>query len=145
MPKRKAMAAAITPTQRKSRGYLILDQQLSKKKKKSNKNITSTPGKNLQSMLCQNKPKLLPNIHPRVYQLDCSCNATYIAESKKEALMRCIEHPQNSILGNWESSGATEHTKECHGQFNWIHTRTITVMQNLYIRKIRETLNRPKH
>ena len=47
MPKRKAMAAAITPTQRKSRGYLILDQQLSKKNK-SNKNITSTPGKNLQ-------------------------------------------------------------------------------------------------
>ena len=32
-------------------------------------------------------------------------------------LKRCTEHQQDSIKGNWESSGATEHTQECHGQF----------------------------
>ena len=30
--------------------------------------ITFASGKNLQSILCQNKPKLLPNSHPGVYQ-----------------------------------------------------------------------------
>ena len=27
-------------------------------------------------------------------------------------MARCIEHQQDSMKGNWESSGATEHTKE---------------------------------
>ena len=35
--------------------------------KKVNKNITFTSGNNLQSIRCQNKPKLLPNSHPGVY------------------------------------------------------------------------------
>ena len=107
MPKRKTMAVAITPTQRKFRGYLILDQKLRKKLKMANKNITSTSGKDLQSILCQKKPEL-PNIFSRVYQLDCLCNGTYIDESNKKTLIRCIEHPQNSVTGNWDSSGATE-------------------------------------
>ena len=38
--------------------------------KKVNKDINFTSGNNLQSILCQNKPKLLPNSHPAVYQLD---------------------------------------------------------------------------
>ena len=106
--------------------------------KKVNKNITLTSGKNLQSILCQNKPKLLPNSHPGVYQLDCSCNGRYIGESKKKVLTRCIEHQQDSIKGNWESFGTTEHTKECHGLFKWIHPRTIAVMSNMYKRKVHE-------
>ena len=72
--------------------------------------------------------------------MDCSWNGRYIGESKKEVLTRCIEHQQDSIKGNWESFGATEHTKECHGQFNWIHPRTIVVMSNMYKRKVREAL-----
>ena len=78
--------------------------------------------------------------HPGVYQLDCSCNGRYIGESKKKVLTRCIKHQQDSIKGNWESSGATEHTKECHGQFNWIHPRVIAVMSNMYKRKVRKAL-----
>ena len=127
IPKTKTITITMTPTERKSRGYLILD-------------ITFTSVKNLQSILCQNKPKLLPNSHPGVYQLDCSCNGRYIVESKKKVLRCCIEHQQDSIKGNQESSGAIEHTKECHGQFNWIHWRTITLMSNMYKRKVREVI-----
>ena len=49
--------------------------KIRKEFKKVNKDITFTSGRNLQSILCQNKPKLLPNSHPGVYQLDCSCNS----------------------------------------------------------------------
>ena len=114
--------------------------KIRKEFKKVNKDITFTSGKNLQSILCQNKPKLLPNSHPGMYQLDCSCNGRYIGESKKKVLTRCIEHQQDSIKGNWESSGTTEHTKECHGQFNWIYPRTTAVMSNMYERKVCEAL-----
>ena len=114
--------------------------KIRKEFKKVNKNVTFTSGKNLQSILCQNKPKLLPNSHPGMYQLDCSCKGRYIRESKKKVLTRCIEHQQDSIKGNWESSGTAEHTKECHGEFNWIHPRTITVMSNMYKGKVREAL-----
>ena len=44
------------------------------------------------------------------------------------------------MKGNWEPSGATEHTKECHEQFNWIYPRTIAIMSNMYKRKVREDL-----
>ena len=79
------MAATITGTPRKSRGYLILDEKLKKKKKfkKVNRDITFRPEKNLQSILYQNKPKLLSTSYPKVYQLDCLCNGRYIGKSKK--------------------------------------------------------------
>ena len=114
--------------------------KIRKEFKKVNKGITFISGKNLQSILCQNKLKLLPNCHSGVYQLDCSCNGRYVVESKKKVSRRCIEHQQDSIKSNWESSGTTEHTKECHGQFNWIHPRAIAVMSNMYKRKVREAL-----
>ena len=79
------MTVAITQTQRKTRWYLILDQKFGEN---LNKDITFTSDKNVQSVLCQNKPKLLPNSHPGVYQLDCSCNGRYIGESKKIVLTR---------------------------------------------------------
>ena len=53
--------------------------------KKIGKDIAFTSGKNLQQILCQkNKPKLLPNSQPGVYQLDCLCNGKYIGLSKKK-------------------------------------------------------------
>ena len=84
--------------------------------------------------------KLLPNSQPGVYQLDCSCNGKYIGESKKRVLTRCIEHQQDSISGKWESFGATEHTKEFHGQFDWLHPKTVRISLYMYEKKIRETL-----
>ena len=55
--------------------------------KKIGKDIALTSGKNLQQILCQkNKPKLLKNSQPGVYQLDCSCSGKYIGESKRGSL-----------------------------------------------------------
>ena len=64
--------------------------KIRKEFKNVNKEITFSSGKNLQSILCQSKPKLFPNGNPRVYQLDYSCNGRYIGESKKKVLTRCI-------------------------------------------------------
>ena len=81
------------------------------------KTIFTSPT-NLKQILCRNKCPLLPNSYPGVYQLNCSCGSLYIGETKKKILTRSIEHQTDSIKGKWESSGATEHTKTCHGQFN---------------------------
>ena len=60
------MTVAITSTQRKFRDYLTLDQNLGKNFKMVNKDNTFTSAKYSQSILCQNKPKLLPNSHSGV-------------------------------------------------------------------------------
>ena len=113
--------------------------------KKRGKDIAFTSGKNLQQILCQkNKPKLLPNSQPGVYQLDCSCNGKYTGESKNRVLTRCIEHQQDSMSGKWESSGATEHTKECHGQFGWWHPKTVRISPYMHERKVRDALEKNK-
>ena len=39
------------------------------------------------------------------------------------------------MSGKWESSGATEHTKECHGQFDGLHLKTVCISPYLYERK----------
>ena len=63
-----------------------------------------------------------------------------IDRSKKKVLTRCNEHQQDTIKGNWDALGATDHTKEYHGQIKWINLRTITVVLNMNKRKVRETL-----
>ena len=109
--------------------------------KKIGRDIAFTLGKSWQQILCQkNKTKLLPNSLTEVYQLDCLCNGKYIGKSKKRVLTWCIEHQQDSMSGKWESSGATEHTKECHGQFDCLHPKTVRISPHIYERKIREVL-----
>ena len=80
-----------------------------------------TLGGNLKNLICRNKSKLLPNSFSGVYQLYCTCNALYISETKKKVVTGTIEHQQDSLNGKWESSDATDHWLECHGQFNWIN------------------------
>ena len=72
--------------------------------------------------------------------MDCSYNGRYIDESNEKVLTHCIEDQQDSIKGNWESSSVIEHTKEFHGQFNWIHSRTIAIMPNMYKKTVCEAL-----
>ena len=51
-----------------------------------------------------------------------------------------IEHQQDSFNGKWESSDATEHCLECHGQFNWINPKTLSTEQQYHRQKLRESL-----
>ncbi len=52
----------------------------------------------------------------------------------------CLEHQQQAMRGNWSSSGATEHSKVCHGQFNWLSAATLCIESDFYTRKVRESL-----
>ena len=85
-------------------------------------------------MLSQNKPKLLPNSHPGVYI--CIVHPTY-----SKILTSCIDHKEDSIKCKCVSLGVTEHTKKCHGQFNGIHPKIITVISNMYKTKVGEVLD----
>ena len=64
--------------------------------------------------------------------------SVYNGETKKNS--RSIEHQQESIKGNWSSSGAIEHTKECHGHFDWLCPKTLLIKFRCYDRKVRELL-----
>ena len=44
------------------------------------------------------------------------------------------------MAGKWEETGATEHSKECHGLFNWLHPKTLAQLSNIHERTIRESL-----
>ena len=85
--------------------------------------IAFQTGPNLNNISCKNKGKLIPNNYPGVYELKCSCGSFYNDETKKKIISRSIEQQQEKIKGNWSSSGATEYTKECHGHFEWLHSR----------------------
>ena len=105
-----------------------ISSKIERKFKKIGKDIAVTSWENLQQVLHQkNKPKLLPNSQPGVYQLDCSCNGKCVGDSKIRALTRCLEHQQDSMSRKWKSSGAAEHTKECHGQFDWLLPKAVHI------------------
>ena len=44
------------------------------------------------------------------------------------------------MKGKWEALGATEHSKDFHGHFNWLHPKTLAKLPNMPERKIRESL-----
>ena len=81
-------------------------------------------GRNLNSLICRNKSKLLPNSFPGVCQLDFSCNTLYIDKTKKKVFTRTIELQQDSFNKQWERSGATENCLEYHAKFSWINPKT---------------------
>ena len=59
---------------------------------------------------------------------------------KKCLFTQSVENQHDSMTGKWESSDATEHTKSCHGQCDWLHPRTLARLINLKQRKICEFL-----
>ena len=75
-----------------------------------------------------------------MYELKCSCGSVYIGKTKKKIISRSVEHQQESIKDNWSSSGATEHTKECHGHLDWLHPKTFSMKNRYYDRKDKESL-----
>ena len=118
MPKRQTIAVAIAPNQRKSRGYLILDQKLGKNLKRWKRALLSPLTRTYKASCVKTNPSYyLIVILQCTSWMDCSYNGRYIGESKRKVLTRYIDNQQNSIKGTWELSGANEHNKECHGQF----------------------------
>ena len=63
-----------------------------------------------------------------------------MVKQKKKIISRSIEYQQESIKSNLSSSGATEYKKECHGHFNWLHPKTLSMKNRYYDRKLRESL-----
>ena len=55
-----------------------------------------------------------------------------------DILTRSIEHQEHSMTGIWKALHATEHSKYCHGRFNWLHPKTLAKLTNRHERKIRE-------
>ena len=99
---------------------------------------TSSP--NLKSILCRNKDKLIPNSAPGVYKVDCTCGKSYVGETKKKILTRVLQHQKNTFDGNWQKSGVTEHSRTCHGRFNWLRPTTLQRESQYYPRKVAEAL-----
>ena len=94
----------------------------------------------LKNIFSKNNDKLIPNSYPGVYVLKCSCGSVYNGETKKKIVSRSEEHQQESIRGNWSYFGATKHTKECHGHFDWLHPKSLSMKNRYYNRKVRESL-----
>ena len=63
-----------------------------------------------------------------------------LEKQKKRVLTRSIEQHEDSMAGKWEASSAPEHSKDCHGRFNWLHAKVLTKLSNIHERKIRESL-----
>ena len=59
---------------------------------------------------------------------------------QKRKLLLESKKVSKGIKGNGTSSGATEHTKECHGCFDWLHPKTLSIKNRYYDRKVRESL-----
>ena len=43
-------------------------------------------------------------------------------------------------FSNYSSSRATEYTKKCHGHFDWLQSKTLSIKNSYYDRKVRELL-----
>ena len=41
------------------------------------------------------------------------------------------------MTGKWEKLGATHHSKDCHGRFNWLNIQTFAKLLKIHQRKIR--------
>ena len=82
------------------------------------------------------KQRYVTNSYPGVYKLKSWCGSVYNGEAKKKLISRSIEHQQDTIKGSWSSSGATEHTKECHGHFDWLHPKTLSMKNRYYDRQL---------
>ena len=97
-------------------------------------------GADLDSILCKNRDKLVPGSYPGVYELGCSCGSEYSGGAGERVITRSMGHQREGIGGSWTSSGATEHMRECHGFFDWLRPKTLSVKNGCYDRKVRESL-----
>ena len=69
------------------------------------------------------------------------CTICIVDPMYSKVLTSCIDYKQDSIKCKCVSLGVTEHTKQCHRQFNGIHPKTITIIPNMYKTKVGEVLD----
>ena len=104
-------------------------------------------GKNLLNLLTtRNKPKLPPNSNPGVYRLTCSCGKHYVGETRLNITTRVDQHHASTNNGNWARSAVADHSKSCHGFFNWQSPENmLKVTEGNFERKVREALEIQYH
>ncbi|XP_065667725.1 uncharacterized protein LOC136088016 [Hydra vulgaris] len=119
----------------------IIGPKLRREFKKQNIRVIFTSPSNLNYILCNNKTKLPPNSNPGVYELKCSCGSINIGETKKKIISRSAEHQRACRNQKWSSSGATEHSRTCRGTFDLLNPKTLAVIPEYRIRKVRESLD----
>ena len=56
-----------------------------------------------------------------------------------------MQHQQTVYSGKWEKSGVSEHSKECHGYFDWMKVKTLKIEPNDFKRKVREAIEIQYH
>ena len=66
----------------------------------------------------------------------------FIEKTKKIVLTQSFEYQKDSMAGKWEASGATEHSKDFHGRFNWLHPITFSKFSNIHESKVSEFLEK---
>ena len=118
----------------------ISGPKIRKELQKTEFKVIFTSATKLENTLCKNKSKLLQNSHPSFYKLICDCGGKHIGEQKKHVFIQPIEHKKDTMTGKWKASGATEHSKGCYGQLNWLHPKTLAKLTNMHECKIRESL-----
>ena len=96
-------------------------------------------GKNLEQILCQkNKPNNTTKYSSRIIPVRLLVQQEIYWQIGKESTYTFHR------TSPWESSRATEHTKKCHGQFHWLHPKTVRISPYMYERKTREALETNK-
>ena len=94
----------------------------------------------------KNKPQIPSNSSPGVYKLTCSCKKSYIGETKCKISTRVGQHQTSTLEGRWDRTAVAEHSKSCHGTFNWnSQQNTLKVTKHDFERKVREALEIQYH
>ena len=101
---------------------------------------------NLKTLLTsKNKSSLPKNTQPGGYKLTCSCNKSYIGETRMKLTTRLAQHQKSIHDCKWDASGITQHSLNCHGKVNWNDVETLKIKSTNFSRKVLEELEIQYH
>ena len=118
----------------------VIGPKLRRIYRKKGFNVVFTSLPNLAAILCKNKCPLPQNSEAGVYSVDCKCGANYIGETKKRVCTRVTEHQKAAEGSHWQSSGLSEHCRDCNAGILWSEAKTICRETDYWRRKVREGL-----
>ena len=118
-----------------------LSPKLRKTFRKSNVKAVFKSSANLKTILTmKNKTKLPDLSNPGVYKIDCKCSKSYVGETKLKVSTRVNQHKKTIDDEKWESSGVSQHAKDCNMGFKWDDIKNIKAEERTFDRKVREAL-----